>query len=201
MILLEGIRNLALPCTLALVIPTLVAILVGRLRSLVAAGLVVGAGVAAWAQATGAISVGRGVVVQIVMAVALAGAFLAIYLTADDSGRSPSVPHNVAAVGGSLVVGGLTSLLWEPCVGRLLGQTLTAAPTDPAGTFLPMLLFVTGALLPVWLLAALRAAAGTTKLTVVASRVGSAAAIVLVLVIGAGLWREVVSTLVRLSLT
>lgn len=194
MILLEGIRNLALPCTLSLVLPSLVAVAVGRLRPVATAAVVLGAGATAWAQAVGWLRPGRGAVWQLVLAgmLAVAGGLL--------WSRRGSPPVEVAqdAVGG-FVAGGVTASLWEPCVGELLGRTLTAAPTDPAGTLLPMLAFVIGALLPVWALAGVALGTGD-RVAVASRRIGGTAAVVLTGLVAVGWWHDVVSWLVRVTL-
>lgn len=196
MILLEGIRNIALPCTLALVLPSLIALAAGRLRPSAAAGIVGGAGMMAWVGAVGWVRLGRGTGTDIAVAVVFAAAFTGLLISSRGD-RSPLRRSLTVAAGA--VAGAVTSLLWQPCVGELLGRTLTAAPRDPAGTLLPMLLFVVGALLPVWVISAAAVPVRNELLDRVGP-VGIALGGTLALVIAVGAWRDVVSMLVRVTL-
>lgn len=196
MILFEGIRNIALPCTLALVLPSMIALAAGRLRPMAAAGIVGGAGLMAWTAAVGWVRLGRGTGVDIAIGLVFALAFTGLLLA---SRGERTALNRAATLATGTLAGAVTSLLWEPCVGELLGRTLTAAPRDPVGTLLPMVLFVVGALLPVWL----TSAAATPLGEKVRNRIGPVGIVLggtLALVIAVGAWRDVVSTLVRVTL-
>lgn len=187
--LLEGVRAVALPCTLALLLPGLVVALVARLRAPAVLAFVGTVGVMVWATALG-VDLPMGLVWQVVGAGALGIGLLAVW-----RGR-----HVALRVGGGSLTAAVSSVLWVPCVGRALGAALTAAPSDPLGQFVPLVLYGIGSMLPLLALVAVGVLLRSEErwpdwLDSGAAVVG----VVLVAVLALGAWDEVVGELVRRS--
>jgi hypothetical protein len=187
--LLEGVRAVALPCTLALLLPGLVVALAARLRAPAVLAFVGTVGVMVWATALG-VDLPTGVGWRLLGAGTLGLGLVAVW-----RGRHPAL----RAAGGSLVAA-LSSVLWVPCVGRALGAALTSAPGDPLGQFLPLVLYGVGSMLPLLALVAVGVIVRSEErwpgwLDTGAAVVG----LVLVAVLALGAWDEVVGELVRRS--
>ncbi len=198
-ILLEGVRNIALPCTLVLIVPGLVLAATGGLRTASTAAIIIGAGLTAWLQAVVGVAPPRGVAGGLVLAVVMAAAILGLRAGPRPRASPAWMGHRLVPVAGGLAGGALSGLLWEPCVGPHLGEVLTRAPGDAAGTLLPLLAYIVGALLPIIAAAAVAATWDGPWRTTVA-RIGQALAWTIVGVLALGLDDRVVSALVRLSL-
>lgn len=188
MILLEGVRAVALPCTLALLVPGVVVLLVGRLRPGPALAYAGAASLAVWATALGAV-LPHGATGRLAGAAVLAaGIALARH---DGTGTQ--------VLGGGLVAV-VSTVLWVPCVGPELGAALTAAPTAPVGTLLPLVAYGLGTMLPLVVAIAastlLPAGRGTARWSGVVGLVLGGG---LVAVLGTGRWADVVGALVRRS--
>lgn len=178
----EAARSVLLPCSATIVVAAVLLALAGAGRARVVAattvGLVVGAFVAAgWAPAVPAVVVGLG----------LAGGAVA-------TRWAPRGP----APAGALVAGVAAGLLWQPCVGVRLGDTLTTAITRPWAALLPLAVYVVVLALPgvvtAWLVRPAREA--------LATRVGGAAATLLVglgALVVVGLGDDVTGALFRWS--
>lgn len=190
MIVVEGVQNLALPCMLALLLPGMAWVALSGLRLVAAIGFVLGGGIVAWWQAVAGIPAPRAWWAALALGLVLAG--VVVVLRRIEAGTGLLVPMGVA-------MGAIAGLFWEPCVGEHLGTVLTNAPTDAGGQLLPMLGYFSGATLPVWLAAGIGEAVDRDPLRDRAQAIGTAALGILALVLGAGLWDDVVSELVRLS--
>lgn len=187
--LLEGVRAVALPCTLALLLPGLVVALTARLRAPAVLAFVGTVGVMVWATALG-VDLPMGLGWRLVGAAALGVGLVAVW-----RGR-----HVAWRVGGGALVAAVSSVLWVPCVGRALGAALTSAPGDPLGQFLPLVLYGLGSMAPLVALVALGVLVRSEDrwpdwLDSGAAVIG----VVLVGVLALGAWDEVVGELVRRS--
>ncbi|MGI9016106.1 MAG: hypothetical protein ACR2HR_03205 [Euzebya sp.] len=154
-VVLEGIRASIEPCSLALILPGIGAVVLGGRRGyLVAAGFWLTAAVLAWAQASLVLQVGSdgGVIGVVLAVVAVVGAVL-VWL-AGRRGMDGSAVL-VGALAGGVLLGAATGLLWRPCVGPELGTILTQAPRDPASQLVPLAVYLVGVLLVTAVLAAL----------------------------------------------
>lgn len=189
----EAVGDLALPCSLTLVIPTVAATLTSRSNPLaVALSASAGVFVVGWLRITGQIGAFDTAWVAIALAVLTLIAFGALVRTA----TRPSQRVTAAAV-----IGGVAASIWTPCVGVELGVILTQGPDDPLGVAMPFAAFITGIGV-----AAIAAGLGliafqppyrvSRALNVIGALVGTAIAFLL----GTGLYADVVATLVTWSL-
>lgn len=186
MILLEGIRAVALPCTLAVLVPGLVVAVAGRLRATPTLGFAAATALLVWATGLG-LTAPAGGVGQVAAALVLGGGVVA-------AGRDLTW---VRAAGGA-AAGVVSTLLWVPCVGRELGAALTAAPSDPWGQLVPLVRFGLGMVLPLLALVAVaRLVDPPDTWRRGAGHVGTAVGGVLVLLLLTGAWDDAVGELVR----
>ena len=135
--LLEGIDASAQPCTLAVVLPAIAAVLAaGRLALAAWFGFVAGCSLLFWARAGGYWDIDRIGWIQWPIAVVVLVAFGAVmrrYWGAIDM-----------TFGGAVVVGLFAGWLWRPCVGERLGDILNNASTDGARTLGLTVVYVVG---------------------------------------------------------
>ena len=149
---LEGVESILLACSLVILIPTLLLVLVAKAgRAWLVGGAIVGTSSMMWARAgriwefesNGSF---RWVISGLILAT-FVGAF-----RADDS--TPSLRFGLGIVAG-LVAG----WLWQPCVGEHLAEILNRAETDRVESLVKMHAYVAGIFLPAILTAALPQAA------------------------------------------
>ncbi len=134
---LEGIDAVRLPCTLAVLVPAIIVIVAAGRRSPVAyAGFVLGATTIAWARFSDNWIADPNTIASIGLGLVFAGAVV----TAWRWGH----PRPEVVGPAALVAGGITTWLWQPCVGQRLGDILNNAANDPAAEILPMLAYVLG---------------------------------------------------------
>lgn len=195
-LLFEGFRSTALPCTAALVVPGLVALLASRRSAAWALlGYVVVTGVGAWArfagfgpaELTGVAVLGGAIFV-------LAGTLLSwTRETADEPWRG--------ALGGALI--GLTAAWsWQPCVGQQLGNVLTDLGARPAANLVPMVVYIAGTSLMLVVLAALPIAVPALDRIRdhrATRHVGLGLGICLTLLLAVGVYDDLVDQLLRIS--
>ena len=211
----EGLRSVVLPCSLAVLVPGLVVVMVaGRSAVGAVAGYVAGLLGLSWIRFGGRFGVGYTTPALIVAALIL---LLGVGLMWSGSGRGEpraservrgvlgrvwsGSPRGRVAVGGA-AIGGVAAWLWRPCVGLRLGSVLSSIGVDPWGNLVPLTLFVTGLMVPLVVLAALPVA--WPRLTVVRDstvlgRIGVAGAVVLAGALAVGLYDDVVVVLFRVS--
>lgn len=192
---LEGVDAVRLPCTLAVLVPATVVVLVAGRRGVVAvAGFLVGATLVAWTRFTGAWFDEPGTAASIGLGAVFAVAIAAIHLA---GARRPEV------VGPSAVaVGGITAWLWRPCVGARLGDILNNAPDSPASELLPTLAYLLGAASVAVVVAA--APIASPRLQVIrdhrsTTRLATLVGLSLGLAIAAGVYDDLVAELLRRS--
>lgn len=145
-LLAEGLESIRLPCTFALLLPGVGAVLGGRQRAAwVVAGLLMGTGVVAWMRFAGWWFGDLSWWHFILMAAVVAGSAVAVH-------RSD---HGAVAAGAGLLIGGVSSWLWLPCVGSALAEVINGSIRSPwshlAGTFA----YAVGVLVPLIFVAAL----------------------------------------------
>lgn len=143
---IEGLRVVTWACTLTVLVPGLALVLVARrCRATVAAYYVVGAAFLAWAQAAGHWWVAARGAAVVIAGIVAAGTYAAAWKAPGHS--SPF------ATGAGLLGGALAGWMWRPCVGEHLGDILNDASTHGPRTLGLLLVYLTGALLPVMLIA------------------------------------------------
>ncbi|MEE8599892.1 hypothetical protein [Euzebya tangerina] len=204
-IFLEGIRAAVEPCSLALVLPAMGAVVLGARRAwAVALGFWLAAVVLAWAQASVLLDVGQGPVTGVVLGVlALAG--LGLLWLARDVTRADQPEEwgqtSLRLLAG-LVIGTSAGLLWQPCVGPELGVILTAAPRDPGAQLGPLAVYLAGVLLVTASLATfpfLHDRAPALMETAPARLVALIPVVGLAVVLVTGQYEEIIGALVRAS--
>ena len=192
---IEGLRVVTWACTLTLLVPGLALMLVARrCRATVAGYYVVGAAFLGWAQAAGHWWVAaRG------MAVVIAGFVAAATYAAAWKASGHSSPF---ATGAGLVGGALAGWMWRPCVGERLGDILNDAAGNGARSLGLLFVYLTGALLPVILLAVaayalpvIGRALDWTPLAIIGAVIGVAYAITL----ATGQYDDLIGELYRIS--
>lgn len=195
--LLEGVESITLWCSMVVLLPTVVLVLVAP------AGRVwlVGAAISAtstmmWARAGRLWEFETDGAVRVLVG----GAVVATFVLAFRRDR-PAVPMSVAL---GAVSGAIAGWLWQPCVGEHLAEVLNRAETDRATSLIGMHAYVIGLSIPAILLAALPHAWPRAN-AVLAHRAVRSAGLVAALVYGAtvtvGWYDDVVSELFRLSST
>ena len=142
---LEGVESITLACSLVVIGPALLAVLLVRhRRAVVALGVIVGIATMMWARA-GRIwdvaSTGRRTIV-IGLVIAVTGA--ALIRAVSDRSR----------LGFGLAAGAIAGWLWQPCVGEHFAAVLNRAETDRAISLLQMHVYVIGLSLPILLVVA-----------------------------------------------
>lgn len=191
----EGLRVVTWACTLTVLVPGLALMLVARrCRATVATYYVVGATFLAWAQAAGHWWVAARGVALVIAGLVAAGTYAAAW-------RAPG-HSSPFATGAGLVGGALAGWLWRPCVGERLGDILNDAATEGPRTLGLLLVYLTGVLLPVILVAVaayalpvIGRALDRTPVAIVGALIGAAYAIAL----AAGQYDDLIGELYRIS--
>ncbi len=138
-IFLEGVGAIRQPCTLPILLSSLVFVLAAGGRSPLAAGAFVGgAALMAWLRFASLLSVDLSGANAVVGGLLVAVAAIAVGLPSAGWGR-------VAVVGGGSAAGGaVAAAIWRPCVGSELAGVLDTAPGSPAGALVPLIAYVVG---------------------------------------------------------
>lgn len=195
--LLEGVRSVVLPCTIALILPGIVVVLAGVGRAVtVGSAYLVSTAVVIWLRSVGWFvwdPMGAGALVA--AALVLAGV-IALWWGARE-GDDP-VRMAVAATG-SAVTGLVAATIWLPCVGPELGDLLSRARAEPWSVALPLMAFVVGALVPVIAAVAVVGLVGPQRNARLAP-VGLVLGVSLAVLIALGRHDDVAATLYRWSL-
>jgi cytochrome c biogenesis protein CcdA len=195
----EGLRSIAQPCSLLVVVPIVLVVVAARARPQVVVAAVAGAVVGGSVFAAGwiafddqALRVSAAVVLAGVGAIVIGPRLIPVDVVAD--------PRLHATITASLAF--VTTLWWRPCVVAELGQILTGARRDPWAELLPMSAYMVGLLMPV-VVAGLVVAAIPRRpaLHERISWIAAAAVSVIALSVLAGQHRAVSSTLVRWTTT
>ncbi len=189
----EAVRDLALPCSLTLVIPGVAASLSARSNPLaVATSTFAGTAVVGWLRISGQIpssltwwsSMGVGILVLV--------AYGALFARATRPGQR---------VTAGLVVGASAASIWTPCVGEQLGSILNRAPEDAVGVALPFIAFIAGISIVAIAVALARVGFDPPEsVSTFLSRIGVAMGLAIAVLIGSGLYSNVVAQLVTWSL-
>lgn len=191
----EGLRVVTWACTLTVLVPGLALVLVARrCRAVVAAYYVAGAAFLAWAQAAGHWWVAARGVAMVIGGLVAAVTYAAAW-------RAPG--HSSAyATGAGLVGGALAGWMWRPCVGDRLGDILNDAAADGPRSLGLLVAYLTGALLPVILIAvaayavpAIGKALDRAPIAIAGATVGAAYAITLAI----GQHDDLIGELYRIS--
>jgi hypothetical protein len=189
----EAIGDLALPCTLTLVIPGVAASLSARSNPLaVALSSAVGMTAIGWLRITGQIASQPTVWVAVGVGLLVLVGFGALHATE----TRPAQRSTAGAV-----VGGSAAAIWTPCVGEELGAILNRGVDDPIGVLLPFVAFIVGISTVAIAVALARIAfEPPARLTRAMSMVGTVAGAGIALLLASGVYSDVVARLVIWSL-
>ncbi len=194
---LEGVEAIRQPCTLPILLSSLVFVLAaGRRAPIAGAVFVGGAALVAWLRFASVWSIDLTGVNAVVGGVLLAAAAIAV-------GMSSSGRGSVGLVaGGSALGGAVAAAIWRPCVGSELAEVLDAAPGAPAGALAPITAYVVGVCLLTLAAGVLVVAwprlAGPLE-SVPVTRGASTVGVLIGLSIAMGWWGELVDELLRRS--
>lgn len=195
-VFLEGVEAVAQPCTLPLLISALVFIFAAGVNAPIAAFAHLG-GVAmmAWLRFTRLVTLDVTDGPAVVAGVIVAASAMAIAF-------APAGRRRLFAGVGAALGGAVAAVVWRPCVGFELGSVLNDAPTDRVGTFIPVVLYVTGASLVSMVVALLPVAVpriGGWMAQRWVSTGGAIMGVVLGLLMAVGVWSDLVDEMLRLS--
>ena len=138
-IFLEGVEAIRQPCTLPILLSSLVFVLAAGRRAPIAAGaFVAGVALVAWLRFASILSIDLTGASAVAGGVLVAGAAIAVGL------RSAGRCGAVAVAAASALGGAVVAAIWRPCVGSELAAVLDAAPGAPALALLPMTAYVVG---------------------------------------------------------
>ena len=189
----EAVTDLALPCSLTLLVPGVAASLSTRSHSLaVAMSTYEAATIVGWLRLTEQIPARLGTWVSLAVGVLVLISFGSLFASSTRTGQR---------VTAGAVIGVAAASIWTPCVGEELGTILNRGPDDPLGVLLPFAAFVGGISLVSIAVALARVVFQLPErlsraLSVVATSVGAAFALLL----ASGLYTDVVAQLVFWSL-
>ena len=192
-LLLEGIRSMAQPCTLALIVPGLAVVLTAqRTAPWAAAGYLIGAAVMSWMRMIGWLTPPDE---SALMALLVLGGIALIWWQTNQR-------NGIWSAVGAAVVGGIAALLWLPCVGERYGTLLQRGETETWALFVPNLAYIVGLTLILIVIAALPLVVrqlvpirDSTGAALVGVLIGSAIAVTMAL----GAYSDVVGELYDLS--
>ena len=142
----EAIRATVQPCTLLLVLPSLVMAVITRGRWAPFAAICVGAVLGGWLFISNVVALSD---VQLQMSGALVAGIIGVVIAAP---RVPwlhwaGAPWAYTALAG--IVSFIATLWWRPCIGTELGAILTAARRGVPGQLPAMTAYMLGAVIPV----------------------------------------------------
>lgn len=189
----EAIGDLALPCSLTLVIPGVAASLSARSNPLaVALSSAVGMTAIGWLRITGQIASQPTVWVAVGAGLLVLVGFGALHATGTRTAQRSTA---------GAVVGGSAAAIWTPCVGEELGAILNRGVDDPIGVLLPFAGFIVGISTVAVAVALARIAfEPAARLTRAMSMVGTVAGAGIALLLASGVYSDVVARLVIWSL-
>lgn len=192
---LEGVESITLWCSLVVLLPTVVLVLVAPIgRVWLASAALVGTATMMWARAGRLWSFESGGSARWIIGVAVV-AILAVTFR-----RRSASPIVSVALG--LAAGAIAGWLWQPCVGEHFAEVLNRAESDRVVSLSKMHAYVVGLFLPAILLVALPAAVPRTQRLLTHPRLRRAALAVAVLyggAVAAGWYDDLVSELFRIS--
>ncbi len=193
----EGLRSVLLPCSLAVLVPGLIVVMVaGRAAVWAVAGYVAGLVTVAWFRFGGHFGLGYRTAALLAAAVTLLVGTGLVW-----AGRT-GAGSRAGPAAGAAAVGGVAAWLWRPCVGLRLGSVLSGIGEDLWGNLVPLALFVGGLMVPLVVLAALPIAwppLTSVRDSAVTSRAGAAGALILAGALAIGIYDDVVVVLFRIS--
>lgn len=190
---LEAVRDLLLPCSLALVIPGVSAALATKRDPLavVAAGFV-GMATVGWLRSTGQIGGAPDGLIALGLGSLTVVAYGALWFDGTRTGQR---------VTAGLALGAASAAIWAPCVGEELGLILNTGPDDPLGVVFPFVLFAAGIILPAAAVAVARVGFRPREsISRIGAVIGTAVGVVIGLLVATGLYAEVVARLAIASL-
>lgn len=189
----EAIGDLALPCSLTLVVPGVAASLAARSDAVVVALSAFG-GMAAigWLRVTGQIPASMTVWAAAGVGLLVLISFGALYRVGTRTAQRVTA--------GSFV-GAAAAAIWTPCVGEELGVILSRGLDDPLGVVLPFVAFIAGISLVAVAVALARVALEPPeRVSKVLTLIGTVVGMAVALLLGSGFYTDVVALLVIWSL-
>jgi len=185
----EGLRSTVLPCSLTLIVPVVAVALAARRPTTATITAVLAALATMWVRAAGLVPgpATRWVAVILALfALAVFGAWI----------RTDARAYTWLAV----LPGALAGWIWQPCVGRVLGDILQAAGERTPSSVLLLGAYALGVLIPAFAVALARASLGDPPRLRRALRVtGSAIGVFVAGVVLAGQDGRVIGWLARIS--
>jgi cytochrome c biogenesis protein CcdA len=185
----EGLRSTVLPCSLTLIVPVVAVALAARRPTTATISAVLATLAAMWVRAAGLVPVPATRWVAVILALfalAMFGAWI----------RSDTRAYTWLAV----IPGALAGWIWQPCVGRVLGDILQAAGERTPSSVLLLGAYALGVLIPAFAVALARVSLGDPPRLRRALRVAGAAIGILVAgVVFAGQDGRVIGWLARIS--
>lgn len=190
---MEAVTDLALPCSLTLVVPGVAAALATRANPLAVALSTFGAmTVIGWLRLTGQVPSHLNTWMAVAVGALMLVSFASLSITSTRVGQRATA---------GAVIGAAAVSIWTPCVGEELGAILNLGPDDPLGVLLPFAAFVAGvSLVSVGAALGRIAFEPSARLSRSVSALGTAVGIVVALLLGSGLYSDVVAQLVIWSL-
>ena len=189
----EAVNDLALPCSLTLVVPGVAASLATRANPLAVALSSYGAmTVTGWLRITERVPAQLSTWVALTFGLLMLVAFGSLFASSTRPGQR---------VTAGVVIGVTAASIWTPCVGEHLGSVLSRGPDDPLGVALPFAAFIAGISVVSISVALARVAFQPLErvskpVSVVATTVGA----VVALLVASGQYTDVVARLVIWSL-
>jgi cytochrome c biogenesis protein CcdA len=144
----EGVEAITQACTLVILLPGIALVLIVRQgRLVIALSYTAFAALLMWAQAAQYWSIASRGIIVLPLGFCIAATFVAAK-TAQETSQARLLAAGVSG-------GAIAGWMWLPCVGTQLGEILNNAAVDGARTLVLMVIYTTGALLPMLLLALL----------------------------------------------
>lgn len=191
----EAIRATTQPCTLLLLLPSLLMAIITRGRWVPFASICVGAVLGGWLFIANVVSLSdlqlqlSGLLVAVGIGVAIAAPYVAWLTWAQP-------PSTQAAVAGGVAF--TTTLWWRPCIGAELGSILTASRNGVGAQLPGITAYMLGAMLPVLaVVLAMRAIEPSQRAAQRAALIAGSIGLVVAGTLAIGRHDELVTTLTR----